>query len=72
MFFVVLSSGLCRKLHLRNPLHLSALDVFDFSTVHELSSREQISAKKSYPSWESSPGPLGEKRERNLCATRPP
>ena len=41
--FVVLSSGLRLKLHLQNSLQ--ALDGFDFSTVHELSNREQISAE---------------------------
>ena len=33
------------------------------STVHELSSRE-----KSRQSWDSNPGPLGEKLEHYLCA----
>ena len=37
------------------------------STVHELSSRE-----KSWLSRDSNPGPLGEKRERYLCAMQTP
>ena len=39
-----------------------ALDGFDFSTVHEVSSKK-ISAEPRFK-----PGPLGEKLERYLCA----
>ena len=64
-FFVVLSSGLRRKLHLQNPFCIEALYGFIFSTVHGLSSREG-----SWQSKDSKPGPLGEKRGRYLCAMR--
>ena len=53
-------------------IHCSALDGFDFSSAHKLGSREQFSAEKSCQSWDSNPGPLGEKRECYLCAMRPP
>ena len=49
--------GIRCNLHLRNPFCILALDGFDFSTVHELSS-----------SRDSNPGPLGVKRKRYLCA----
>ena len=53
---------------------INALDGFDFSTVHELSSREQISTEpiKYRLSRDSNLGPLGEKRKCYLCAMRPP
>ena len=40
--------------------------IFFISTVHELSSRE-----KSRQSQDLNPGPLGERRERYLCAMQP-
>ena len=49
-------------------IHYLALDGFDLTTVHKLSSKE----KKSWRSQVSNPGLLGGKQECFLCAMQPP
>ena len=55
-------------LHLWNPFLEHKMGSILLSTVHELSRKDEKSSK----SCDSNPGPLGEKRERNLCAMQPP
>ena len=77
--FVLWCTKTCHRRHLSHPIdtqsqlskHCLAVQGFDFSnTVHEPSSMKRT-AKEKYLSLVSNPGPLGEKRERYLCAMRP-